>query len=114
MNGMIWTYINAWGWAFWLPCVLIAGKNLIVLASLDAPTSHLGRAARVFAWLGHIPMLFAPAMNSMGCLALPLMLVANNLLYVQIQIECRRARGEAPSRDISFAQRVLSSIVQKQ
>lgn len=114
MNALLWQYINSWGWAFWLPCILIAAKNLIVLATLDAPTSSLGRAARVFAWLAHIPMLFCYWFNALGCIALALMLIANNLLYVQIQIECRKARGEAPSRDISFAQRVLSSIVQKQ
>lgn len=114
MNAVIWDIINSWGWAFWLPCVLVAAKNLLVLASLDAPTSNLGRAARVFAWLAHIPMVFCIKFNALGCIALPLMLIANNLLYVQIQIECRKARGEAPARDTSFAQWVLSSIVQKQ
>lgn len=113
MNALIWHYIDSWGWAFWLPCVLVAIKNLFLLASLDAPVTGLGRAARVFAWLAHIAMMFAPAMNSMGCLALPLMLVANNLLYVQVMMACREAKGQEIPRDVSFAQRVLSSIVQK-
>lgn len=113
MNDLIWSFINSWGWAFWFPCVLVAIKNLFLLASLAAPTTRLGRAARVFAWLAHIAMMFAPAMNSMGCIALPLMLIANNLLYVQVMMACRAAKGEPVPRDVSFAQRVLSSIVQK-
>ncbi len=114
MNAILWDYINSWGWAFWLPCVLVAIKNLFLLSSLDAPVTGLGRAARVFAWLAHIAMVFAPAMNVMGCLALPLMLIANNLLYVQVMMACRASKGLAVPRDISFAQRVLSSIVAKE
>ncbi len=114
MNNWLWENINALGWIFWMPCVLVAIKNLFLLSSLDAPSTHLGRAARVFAWLAHIAMMFAPAMNVMGCIALPLMLIANNLLYVQVMMACRAAKGQAIPRDVSFAQRVLSSIVAKQ
>lgn len=112
MNDLIWTYITAWGWVYWTPCVLVAIRNLFLLASLDAPTTHLGRSARVFAWLAHLAMMFSPAMNSLGCVALPLMLIANNLLYEQIRASCR-ARAEALAHDTPLAQRVLSTIVQK-
>lgn len=112
MNGALWNIINELGWYYWAPFILLAIRNVYVLSRLSAPTSALGRAARTFAWLAHLPLLFAPWFNVMGSIALPLMLVANNLLYRQLREACQTA---APSANGAHrGRRILQSLVARQ
>jgi hypothetical protein len=111
-NTLIWETINAWGWWYWSFAIFLSIKNLILLSLLGAPATHLGRAARVAAWIAHIPMLFTPAFNSLGMIALPLMVLANNLLYFQHYLACRDARKN-PSPNAAFgARKILQSMVE--
>ena len=88
MNAFLWHLIDGMGWWWWGPCIVLAGRNLYLLACLSAPATTIGRAARTFAWLAHLPMLFVPWFNSLGCIALPLLLAASNLLYEQLRGAC--------------------------
>lgn len=111
MNEKIWEILNLLGWYYWVPFILLAARNLYLLSRLSAPATSLGRAARTFAWLAHLPLLFAPWFNVMGSLALPLTLVANNLLYRQLREACEAA---IPSPNGTHRVRqILSSIVAK-
>lgn len=109
MNAALWSIINELGWFYWMPFIFLAGRNLYLLSRLAAPATSLGRAARTFAWLAHLPLLFAPWFNVMGSLALPLMLVANNLLYRQLREACEAAIRSPNGRH--RARRILSSLV---
>jgi hypothetical protein len=111
-NTWLWDIVNTAGWWWWGPCVVIAVKNMVILSGLNAPVTGLGRTARVFAWMAHIPMLFSLQFNAMGCIALPLMLVANNVLYIQLWLACRRERRQASPNPHYGVQRVLSKMIQ--
>lgn len=111
MNEALWDFLNWAGWWYWIPAILLSLRNLYLLSMLSAPGTGLGRAARVFAWLAHLPMIFTPAFNALGSFALPLMLVANNLLYHQLRDVSDAA---APSPTVGYgASRMLSSMVDK-
>lgn len=112
MNDALWQFINALGWAYWMPFVLLAGANMALLAMMSAPATSLGRTARVCAWVAHLPMLFTPWLNALGCIALPLLLIASNILYLQLYLACR---GGIMSVNRKFwSEKVLHSMVQKQ
>ena len=111
MNAGLWDLINWLGWYYWLPFIFVAVWNIYLLSQLAAPVTALGRAARTFAWLAHIPLLFSPWFNVMGSIALPVMLVANNLLYHQLRAACQ---ANPESNDKDRATRILSSLVAKQ
>ena len=114
LNQFIWDIVNAAGWWWWIPCWALSIKNMIWLANLSAPATFIGRVARTFAWLAHIPMGFLPLMNSMGLIALPLMLIANNILYIQLWLACRAQRGQPVLNAGHMARRVLQSMVAPQ
>lgn len=111
MNAALWNLINWLGWYYWLPFIFVAVHNVYLLSCLSAPATALGRAARTFAWLAHIPLLFAPFFNVMGSLALPLMLVANNLLYRQLRQACVAAKPSANGEHLS--RQILNTLVAK-
>ena len=126
MNAMIWQTVNALGWWWWFPPCILAAANLALLAGLNAPITRLGRTARVLAWLAHIPMLFvgvsylasvvlhnpALTLNSLGLIALPLMIVGNFVLYLQLYLACRAMRKEARPNAKHWTQRVLGIVVE--
>jgi len=113
-NEWLWSVINDAGWGWWIPCWLLAIKNMVWLSMLTAPVTGIGRAARTFAWLAHIPMAFIPLYNALGCVALPLMLIANNILYIQLWLACREQRKRQSPNLRHGARRVLQSIVAPQ
>jgi len=110
-NSFLWGVIDAAGWWWWIPCWLLAIKNMIWLSLLNAPVTGIGRAARTFAWLAHIPMGFIPLYNALGCVALPLLLVASNILYIQLWLSCREQRKLLNTHPKYGARRVLQSMV---
>lgn len=109
MNDFLWREINYLGWIFWTPWVMLSIKNLILLSTLGAPQRGIDRVQRTFAWLAHIAMIFTPWMNALGCVALPLCLIANNTDYIKRYFEHRLPVDE----DASIGKRMLTSIVAK-
>lgn len=110
-NAWLWDLVNTAGWWWWAPCWLLAIKNMIWLANLTAPVTFIGRLARTFAWISHIPMAFIPLFNALGTVALPLMLVANNILYIQLWLACREQRDTIKSHPRHGVRRVLHAMV---
>ena len=108
MNAWLWHVINGAGWWWWGPCIVLAARNLYLLTTLSAPTTTIGRAARTFAWLAHLPMLFVPWFNALGCVSLPLLLAASNLLYEQLRAACL-SQPPSPNRG-HRSRRILDSL----
>lgn len=113
-NDWMWSVVNGAGWWWFGPCVVIAAKNLLMLANMSAPTTTLGRIARTLAWLAHIPMIFVPMYNALGCVALPLLLLANNAFYLQLWLNCREQRKIGMANPKFAARRVLDAMVAKE
>jgi len=110
-NAWLWEIINTAGWWWWAPCVVIAIKNMVWLSLLNAPVTGMGRIARTLAWLAHIPMMFAPFFNAMGSLSLPLLLIANNILYIQLWLACRDQKAKMQINPKYGAAAVLRTMV---
>lgn len=109
MNDWLWTHINGLGWIYWAPWVALSLKNLILLGTMGAPERGIDRVQRTFAWLAHITMLFTPFFNALGCVALPLLLIANNTMYIKMYFDRHPVKSGEP-----VGQRMLNSVVAKQ
>ena len=119
MNAILWHAVNSLGWIWWFPPCVLAAINLGLLSRLNAPVTRLGRVARVFAWVAHVPMLFVglsvigywwigtTPLNSLGLIALPLMIVGNTLFYTQLFLACRVVNKQATPNHRHWAQKVL-------
>lgn len=108
-NAELWNLISKLGWVYWGPCVVIALENIIILTILPTPGTTLGRAARTMAWLAHLPMLFSPWFNVLGSVALPLLLIASNVLYVHLFIVSRN--GDRQPLQMPWTHKALRAMI---
>jgi hypothetical protein len=124
-NDFLWNAVNDAGWWWWGPCIIIAIKNLVILANLSAPITTIGRIARGFAWMAHIPLAFVGivaviadltdipvSLNGLGPFSMPLLLIANNALYIQLWLACREQKRNASPNKAYGVQRILNKMVQ--
>ena len=107
-NAVLWHFVSGLGWWWWGIWVIVAFDNLRQLSHMGGAVSTTGRWARVLTWIGHLAMLFSPFMNSLGMIALPLILLSNNLYYRQLREACERA---APSPNQPYRSRNILGVL---
>lgn len=112
-NQWLWSVINEAGEWWWIPCWLLALKNMVWLSNMTPARTFLGRTARVFAWLAHLCMLFSPMMASLRNVMIPLILISSNALYIQLWLACRKeGQGQCyVANPRHMARKVLRSMV---
>jgi len=96
-NDFIRESIDWLGWFWWGPTVVLAAYNLGVLYVLDAPASLGARMARVFMILACVLMVGVPWYNSLGMIALPVLIVSCCVINTQFWVEERNRRKRLES-----------------
>lgn len=83
LNAALWEAVNYCGWGWWLPLIPAAGVALYYLYQLSPAETGMGRLIRVLLTLACVCLIFIPAFNALGTVAI-------HLLVYSVALICRQ------------------------